>query len=112
MGIAKTTFIADDGSTFDTEVEMNSYEAGLKHAGSAEAYIEHSGLSLAQAGLMRKHLPAYLLWLEANPGVSAETPAQKRAKEVLANREARKQARQTAAETPAGSDTPADAAAE
>lgn len=65
-------FKTADGKVFNSEVEADGHEAYLKIKGAVEAFIEASGLKLAQAGLVRKYGPALLNFMETQEAVDAQ----------------------------------------
>lgn len=89
-------FKTADGKVFNSEVEADGHEAYLKIKGAVEAFIEQSGLKLAQAGLVRKYGPALLDFMstdaaaeaqeafEAALVAAAEAPKPKRTRKVKA----------------------------
>ena len=50
---------AADGKVFKSEIEAVGHEQYLKIADSIEAFIAQTGLRKAQAGILRKYIPAY-----------------------------------------------------
>jgi hypothetical protein len=60
MATPVTKFMTSDGKEFDTELEADGHEAGLKHAKLIEAYIAKSGALKAGAGMLRNHLPQFI----------------------------------------------------
>lgn len=60
MAKTKTLFVAEDGKEFDTESAADAHDRYLSNQTVIENYITSAGLKAAQAGLMRKHLPAFL----------------------------------------------------
>lgn len=89
-------FKTADGKVFNSEVEADAHEAYLKVQGAIEAFIEGSGLKMAQAGLIRKHGAALLDFMttdaaqeaqaafEAGLAAAAEAPKKKRSKKAEA----------------------------
>lgn len=55
-----TSYKTSDGKVFKTEIEAAGHEKYLEIKPVVEAFIEKAGLQKAQAGLMRKHLPAFV----------------------------------------------------
>lgn len=72
MAQQKITFISADGKEFKTELEANARDEFLKVEKDVEAYIVAAGLAKAQAGLMRKHIPGYLVFKAQGVVVAAE----------------------------------------
>lgn len=72
MAKTKTTFLADDGKEFATELEAdahNKYNA-IEHR--IEDFIDETKQPKATAGLLRRLLPQYLVFVEKNfPGRDA-----------------------------------------
>lgn len=79
MANQKITFIADDGKEFTDEGAADAHNASLKHSAKVEEYIAAAGLEKAGAGLARKHLPAFALFLETG---TLPTPAEKKEKKT------------------------------
>ena len=75
MAQPKQVWLATDGTEFNTEHEADAHSMRLSTQNHVEAYIQAFGITKAQAGLFRKHLPAYLAFREANPDASAEVAA-------------------------------------
>jgi len=85
-----------DGKVFNSEAEADAHEAYLEIQGAVEAFIEQSGLKMAQAGLLRKYGPAMLDFMgsdaaaeaqeafEAALVAAAETPKPKRTRKAKA----------------------------
>jgi hypothetical protein len=71
MATAIIKYAAADGKLFTTEMAANGHDKALSVAPSVQAYIEAAGLIKAGAGLVAKHIPAYLAFVEAQ----AATPA-------------------------------------
>lgn len=65
MGKTKTVYIADDGSEFDTESELAFYEKSLELSKDVEAYIEETKPAKPTAGMLRKQIPAFLIWQQS-----------------------------------------------
>lgn len=65
MAKTKQIFVADDGTEFETEMEANAYELSLSMAAKIDEYIESTGVGKGPAGLLRKHLPAFTAFLQA-----------------------------------------------
>lgn len=67
-------FVTSDGKEFKDEGSANAHEKGLEKAEKIEGYIAAAGLQKAQAGLMRKHIAAYLSFEETGqvPARAAE----------------------------------------
>lgn len=78
MAKIKQVFLSDDGKEFDTEAAADAHNMSLQVGNHVEAYIQANGITKAQAGLFRKHLPGYLAFREANPDASAEIPEKKK----------------------------------
>lgn len=59
-------FITTDNKEFKSEVEAEAHQAGLDQAPLINGYIQHAGLNdgkgKAQAGLLRRHLAAFLAY--------------------------------------------------
>ena len=68
----KTVFIADDNTEFETEEEVRVYEKSLSLSKDIEIYITENEIAKPTAGLLRKQLPAFLLWLQDREAASAE----------------------------------------
>lgn len=66
MAHQKIVYTASDGKEFPTEAEADVHEATLEMSKDVEAYIESAKLAKPQAGLMRKHLPAYFAFIARN----------------------------------------------
>ena len=75
MAQVKQVWVANDGAEFNTEHEAAAHDMRLSTQNHVEAYIQAFGITKAQAGLFRKHLPAYLAFRESNPDASAEVAA-------------------------------------
>jgi len=60
MVTAVQRFAARDGQVFDTAEAANAYEQRLDAIASIEAYVARAELRKASAGLVRKHLAAYV----------------------------------------------------
>lgn len=88
MSKTKTLYIADDSKEFGTEAEMLAHDEYLRSAGNIEAYIVEKGLQKAQAGLMRKHLAAYIAFRASNPDATAPLPTKAEKVEEEAGAEA------------------------
>jgi len=78
MAQIKQIFVADDGKEFATEAAADAHNMALQVGNHVEAYIQANGITKAQAGLFRKHLPGYLAFRESNPDASAAIPAKKK----------------------------------
>jgi len=70
MATAVTKFIANDGTEFDNESAANTHDQSLLAGNSIEAFMSIEGITKAQAGLLRKCIPAYLAFLQ-NPAAPA-----------------------------------------
>lgn len=83
MAKEQTKYIADDGTAFDTLEEAEHHDAVVQDLKKVEDYISAAGLEKAQAGLMRKHLPQWLAFL--NNGVAPKREEPKPKKEKVAD---------------------------
>ena len=57
-------YIAEDGTTFDTEEAANAHDKAVAYASSVKEYAELAGLEKMQISLLRKHIPAFLAFTE------------------------------------------------
>lgn len=60
----RSLFVTSDGKEFKVQAEAEAHQAGLDSKPLIEGYITHSKLEKAQAGLMRRHLAAFLAFQE------------------------------------------------
>ena len=67
MVTAVTSYKTSDGKVFNTEIEAAGHEKFLSVQPQVEAYIAASGASKVVAGLLRKQIPGFLAFIEANP---------------------------------------------
>lgn len=70
----KTVYVADDGTEFASEEEVSLYEKSLSTSQDVEAYIVAHQIAKPTAGMLRKQIPAYLLWLDGR-NAAEETAA-------------------------------------
>ncbi len=73
MAKIKQVYVSRDGKEFESEVEADAHERSLDMQENIEKYIVASGLQKAQAGLMRKHLPAFATFVETGYVAPVET---------------------------------------
>jgi hypothetical protein len=66
MSRIKIKHLSNDGKEFDTELERDTYEKSIELEYQVEAYISHIGVRHAQSGLLRKHLPGFVAFMDGN----------------------------------------------
>lgn len=71
MATTKTVYVAADGKEFDTEQACAAHEIGIRMSVRIEEYIKSAGLVKANAGFLRRHLPAFLAFSEAKDEAAA-----------------------------------------
>jgi hypothetical protein len=71
MAKIKQTFQAEDGKEFATELEADAHDRGKKEETAIVAYCEAVGLQKAQLGLLRKHIPGFLIFAEKRAAQAA-----------------------------------------
>jgi len=98
MAKTLTKYLAEDGTEFDNEVDADAHDAALAESKQFDDYIAAAGLEKAQAGLMRKHLPQFLAFINDGipPAVEPKLTEAEKA-EKKAAREAKKAAAAPAA---------------
>ena len=77
MAITTTQlYITTDGKEFKSEMDARGHDTALKISSVVEGYIAEAGMKhkKAQAGLLRKHLPAFIGWM-SQFGDTAESAA-------------------------------------
>ena len=66
------SFAAGDGKVFPTAAEADAHDAEVEMAKDVETYIVEANLVKAQAGFLRKHLPAYFAFVASRQPQAAE----------------------------------------
>lgn len=66
MATLISKYSAIDGTEFSTEHEADAHTKSIVSGNSVEAYIRAANQTKAQAGLLRKHVPAYLAFIESD----------------------------------------------
>lgn len=61
----KTIYVHDDGKEFGSEHELRAYDKTKAMADDINAFIAEFNLSKPMAGMLRKQIPAYTAWVEA-----------------------------------------------
>ena len=64
MAKIKQTFQSEDGKEFATELEADAHDRLKKEEPTIAAYCEQVGLQKAQLGLLKKHIPGFLIFAE------------------------------------------------
>jgi len=59
-----TKYVDNKGTEFNTEAEADASNAFIESEFSIEAFCTNEGLAKAQAGLMRRLLPAYIAFTD------------------------------------------------
>lgn len=70
MGKQKIVYVADDGSEFESEAELQNYEFALSMSKEVEEFLTENEVAKPTAGMLRKQIPAFLLWKQ-NKSASA-----------------------------------------
>lgn len=92
-------FVTTDNREFLDENEAQAHQAYLNNAEVVDAYIDGQGLGKAQAGLLRRHLPAFGLFKDSYVPGTWKRPEPEKAGEKAAEGEAQPAGEQTAEQT-------------